>query len=398
MLSEGFTVLLSRHGASHATRPESFGLGRTFTDWTCVLGWTRLQSNHNYKDAQRFLPVLASVADKINLAFGYKEERRFDRVQKRLIEEFFKRGLATSQAWNVIAKYSAQFLPDFAPFEIHPQPLSQILTYKPGDRHLVMRASQSGDPITAAYNERVAIPLKVDETICGIPIENNLEFLLTNPANEYPGRYQAYLYQERLAKSELVFTIRDSNEIIAVINIEHPDEGVFTEYCVESIRRATRSLSPFVKAVIEREEQQRRKEISLMYVMTEILRRMASIYRHKIGQLLLKSRIIIDKLSKAYAHDDSMQTDLAYLRHFISDFDDKSKAFLTELPNYIKYQHIGIIFVINQALKELDAEVLEQEKGDKIKIELSYPGKEIYVYASQLLKEHIYNLINPNVA
>jgi hypothetical protein len=31
--SEGFTVLLSLHGASPATRSESLGLGRTFTDW-----------------------------------------------------------------------------------------------------------------------------------------------------------------------------------------------------------------------------------------------------------------------------------------------------------------------------------------------------------------------------
>ena len=32
MLSEGSVVLLSRHDTSQATRPESFGLGRTFTD------------------------------------------------------------------------------------------------------------------------------------------------------------------------------------------------------------------------------------------------------------------------------------------------------------------------------------------------------------------------------
>ena len=31
--SEGSAVLLSRHGASQATRPESFSLGRTSTDW-----------------------------------------------------------------------------------------------------------------------------------------------------------------------------------------------------------------------------------------------------------------------------------------------------------------------------------------------------------------------------
>jgi hypothetical protein len=34
MLSEGSAVLLSRHDASLASRPEPFGLGRTFTDMT----------------------------------------------------------------------------------------------------------------------------------------------------------------------------------------------------------------------------------------------------------------------------------------------------------------------------------------------------------------------------
>lgn len=34
MLSEGSAVLLSRHGASLASKPESFGFGRTFTDTT----------------------------------------------------------------------------------------------------------------------------------------------------------------------------------------------------------------------------------------------------------------------------------------------------------------------------------------------------------------------------
>ena len=33
-LSEGSAVLLSRHGASLASKPESFGSGRTFIDMT----------------------------------------------------------------------------------------------------------------------------------------------------------------------------------------------------------------------------------------------------------------------------------------------------------------------------------------------------------------------------
>jgi PleD family two-component response regulator len=44
ILSEGFAVLISRHGASHATRSESFNLGWTFTsENTCPL------SGHTYQ-------------------------------------------------------------------------------------------------------------------------------------------------------------------------------------------------------------------------------------------------------------------------------------------------------------------------------------------------------------
>jgi signal transduction histidine kinase len=350
-----------------------------------------LQSHLEVKD--EYIDVLNSVADKINFAFSIKEERRFDRVQKTLIEEFFDKGLQTQEAWKVIAKYSTQFLPDFAPFVIQtPAPLSQILTYKQGDLHLLMRASQSGDPAISEYNERLAVPLKVDETICGILLEKKLDFLLTNPAREYPERYQAYLFHKQLAKSELVLPIKYADEVIAIINIEHPDESVFTDYCVETISRAAKSLAPLVKAVIDREERQRRKEISLLYVMTEVLSRMASVYRHKIGQLLLKSRSVIEDLTEDYAHDPAIQQELNNLRDFINDFDGKSKAFLTELPNYIKYQRIGISFAISEAVKELDAVALE--KNREIKIVTSYPLKEIDVYASPMLKEHIYNLVN----
>ena len=48
MLSEGSAVLLSRHGASLASEPESFGPGRTFTDMTaCPL------TGHAYQPAGR---------------------------------------------------------------------------------------------------------------------------------------------------------------------------------------------------------------------------------------------------------------------------------------------------------------------------------------------------------
>ena len=41
MLSEGSAVLLSRHGASLASKPKSFGSGRTFTD---ITAWPSLDT------------------------------------------------------------------------------------------------------------------------------------------------------------------------------------------------------------------------------------------------------------------------------------------------------------------------------------------------------------------
>ena len=128
--------------------------------------------------------------------------------------------------------------------------------------------------------------------------------------------------------------------------------------------------------------------------MTEILGRMASIYRHKIRASLLKSRLTIENLSEAHATDKGTQSALTSLGNHIDNFDEKSTAFLSELPNYIKYQNIGVKFAINEAAKELDAEKLES--GDGISIVISAPENEIYVYASQMLKEHIYNLANNN--
>ena len=359
-----------------------------------------LKTEHHDCDIDKLRLAFTSIANSLNLAFIYKEERRFDSIREALIEEFFKRRLSPSEAWKIIAEFAAQFLPDFPPFDIQPKPLSQILTYKTGEKHIVLRASQSGMLSVSSLHERIAIPLKVDETVSGIPIERDLDYLLTNPTKEYPNRYQAYLYSEKRANSELVFPIRHAtkcseNAIIAILNIEHPDEGVFSEYSVESIKRAGNFLSPFVWAITETEEAQRDREVSLLYVMTGILGRMASMYRHKIDNLLFKSRFLIHDISKRHSDDGDTQRDITDLKLFIDDFDEKSGAFLTELPNYIEYQNIGVNYSIREAIKDIDAEKLEKDKSIQFKVDL--PKKEVFVYASQMLKEHLYNLINNSV-
>lgn len=351
-----------------------------------------LQSNHSHQDLDHSLPFLTSVAHKINLAFRFKEERRFDRVQSAFINDYLRSDLATSEAWKAIAASSTEFLPNFSPLATPTtKPLSQILTYEPGDKHLILRATEPGD-LTEPYSEQIAIPLRVDETVSGVAIEQNLEFFLTNPAKEYPGRYQAYLYCAQPAKSEVVFPIRIENEVIAVLNIKHPDENVFSGYSIEAIRRATRFLAPFVRAIIEREKEQRRKELGLLYVITGITTRMASLYRHKVSALLLKSRIIVEQLSATHVHDTSTSKELGYLREFINELADRSHVFLTDLPSYIQYRNVGITSAIDQAVEELDAATLE--RYNNIRIVKSYPDREIYIYASGMLKEHIYNLIN----
>jgi signal transduction histidine kinase len=337
----------------------------------------------------------ADIAERINVIMHYKENIRIGKVEDNLISAFFENQLNPNKCWEEIAKFTALFLPDWSPLRIEPIPLVQLLAYNEGDRYLILHSAQN--VANSTYKSGIpilnSIPLKVEETICGLLIEQNKDVILINPQKEYSYRYQAYLFGHNIPQSELVIAIRYNGKIIALLNLEHQNENVFHDYHISLLRKLANVLAPFINALRIQEDIQRNKEIGLIYVMTDLLRRMTSTYRHKIGNLLLKSRLAINKLNEEYKDNEgNVNKYLSDLTQFIDDFQNKSASFLSDLPDYINYKGIDITQTINEAIEEFEPETLGTK--EKIYFEFSPLGDKPKIFASQMLREHIYNLLN----
>ena len=337
------------------------------------------------------VPFAQDVCNRISMLIHYKEEKRTEQIKDGVLKAFFDHQLNTeltpelaqSEYWNDIANSIASFLPNWGPFKIDPLPLVQILTYHEGDRYMTLRSTKGN------HN---SIPLKVEETICGLLIEENKDVLLINPASQYTQRYKAYLFGAATPKSELVVAVRYNKEIVALLNLEHPGEKVFSEYHISSLRKIADILAPLIKTLLLREDAQRSKEVSLIYVMTDLLKRMVSMYRHKINQLFPKSLLTIEELEELTPDNQRIRENLANLRTFIKEFKLRTTTFLQDLPDYVNYGPIDICQEIREAINEFDPEALRRK--EKVSIDFYPLSDNPRVYASPLVREHIYNLLN----
>jgi signal transduction histidine kinase len=238
-------------------------------------------------------------------------------------------------------------------------------------------------------------PLKVADTICGLLLEPGRKesHILVNPACEYRERYQAYLFGSQIAQSELVVAIRNGEHVQALLNFEHTEPDVFDDYHIAVMEDIAAFLSLFVSALLAREETQRSVEIGSYYVMTRPLERMRRMYHHKINQLLPKSRICVGELSKELeGADDSIKQRLTELSGYIDAFHDRTMSFLKDLPDYSKHQAIDVGACIEAVLEEFSPNETRRKK--KISIEYAQTQAKHMVYASRLLREHLFNLVS----
>lgn len=349
--------------------------------------------------------TLLKLTDDINLVFNYKEERRFEELQRQLIVEFLENAIHSQNAWSLITSFIHKFIP-VIDIENGDYPLAEMLTYKSGEKHLTLRASQSDTLHKLHRHEnygRMSLPIKVDESITGILIQKNLPFLLTNPERCFPERYQAYLFENAIAKSELVVPIydhkksaRDSTNVIAIINVEHAHENKFSHYATQCFLRAATVIAPFVKTIIIREDLQRATEISALSVMTEVLCRLSKLYRHKTDNLIFQLRGTIDKVKKDYTNlGEPLATELLKIKSIGNEIGNVSTDFLKGLPSYVTYQPTNINDSVRKAIKQFGYN--ETRRHDKIYFQEEYIPKDIMVFGSPMLIEHLYNLINNSV-
>lgn len=350
-----------------------------------------IQSIFNPVEKGILKSLLDMLREKGHFAFRYKEERRFERVLGEIVQTHIRANLQPSHAWSAIANHATKFLPDFAPLKIQlTSTRCQVLTHSKDDRYLTLRAASTADDQDTTLTFAGGQLLKIDDVICGIPLLKQLEVLIVNPTLELTEKYGAYLFPDQTVKSEVVTLLKFNDESIGVLNFEHPEEAAFGTYTVDMIKRAAAALSPFVAALVRREQRQRSKNIGNLYVIGNMLERMNSDLNHKVANSVLKVRLLCESLIVANASDPGIVEELGQIKNEVDTVQQRSESFLRDVPSYLRPGHQHLKPIIEDAVRDAVVEC----RAEPYQIEFDTKGQvDAYVFASLLLRENLKNLL-----
>lgn len=329
-----------------------------------------------------------NIAVQLAILVQSKLDKHIETLREELVQTFFLHQLRPFACWAEIAQKVSDFLPKWVPASFDVLPRVQVLTYIPGDHYLTLCAD---DQTKNSGNFR-PLPLRVDQTVSGLLVEKyqaSGEYQLLVDPHKLADRYQSYLY-DKIPQSELVLAIVHRGRITGVLNIEHPAPNAFLPIHIKILLMVARYIGPFVDALIAREQRQRAKEVSMLYVQSKLLKRMASTFRHKVGHSLLQSRFALENLEAVLVGDPTKLSVLADLRESVDQFQERSNTFLSDLPEFIFYKEIPVTKIIEEALLEFDIKGMEEEINI---IFMDNTDGTVLVWASRLLREHVYNLI-----
>ncbi len=360
-----------------------------------------LQDNMPVAEASRLceketVEFIKDVSTQLGILFQNKVTKLIDAVKDKLINAFFENELKPRRSWELIVEHAASFLPDCIAFAIEPVPQVQILTCSTKDRYMSLRATQGKYYPSRNEGERKAvgdvIPLRVDETVCGLLVERNEDVLYVNPKKDNSDRYKAYMFGDSIPESELVIAIRHEDELIALINLEHEAPGIFQPYHISLLQEAAKFLSPFVNALLSREARLYDKEIGLLYVMTNLLHRMRSLYRHKIRNLLIEANALTTNLKKDLNHVKGKTSErVTQLAKTFLEIRESSESFLVDMPEYVNFSKVDISREIKEAVAEFEPD--KQRNNENVEFQIIQSDKNLHVYATRMLREHIYNIV-----
>lgn len=326
------------------------------------------------------------VPNQISILIGSYLDREKTNNENRLARLFFNVKLKPSYCWQQVVTQVVSFMPPFTALKLTPPPKAQLLSYRSGDLTLRIVGTQ-GD-------ERVGTEVKIDESICGLLFDGSSADVICVDPDDYRNRYRSFLYGHgAVVRSELAVAIRHEGQVVGVLNLEHPSEQAFRSQHIEAMRSLSKFIGPFVAALQTRALAQRSKELAVLYTMHHLLERMAGTYQHLLGQPLLNIRLTLETLNEALAEaPESITKELKSLTTEMERIHLSSDRFCYGLPEFIKYGPVGLDGAVTTALSLMNKKRLRDEDSVTIVNEVS--ERLPRVYASPMLEEHIYNLVN----
>lgn len=355
--------------------------------------WAPFDYNFRSDEARRFADALAQQC---TIMLKHWVASDLERARRNIVNKYFATRLNEEKRWHALAENFLAFMPTWEPAGIDQFPKVQILTYEGDESSIILRNMDQPDGGTRTFvDEKI---LLVSQTICGLLVEahcrgEQLDFLYVDPTEEtYRGRYSAYLLDE-MPKSELVIPIYDDNQLLGMVNLEHKDAGAFSPVHIAMLRKGAAEIAPMVAALLHEEVQERRQTRQHLYVLHRILEKLARTYRHKIGQHVQIAKLAVDGL--ADLADSLTGSDKKFfdrLTKAVGDFFTASDAFVKHLPDYVNFGRVAIFEEAQRVFNEFDPNDMEAMDGIAMTFACDIDEK-TEVYASALVREHIYNLL-----
>ncbi|MBA7602234.1 hypothetical protein ES703_09320 [subsurface metagenome] len=343
------------------------------------------------------------VCPQVEIAVEVAEGKCEEDFRGEVIKAFFDSKLDMTETLQRVTDLVVPFLPDIGPLKIEPAPLAQLLTYKSGNKYLSVVATAKPNRREDDF-EHTPIHLDIEKSICGRLVSKNLEpsgktsatepYINVDPTDD-PEHFRWFLLQKSKTKprSELVVSIEYESELIAIINLEHSEKDIFLQQHIDCLVRMANFISPFLWVSRQKEDEDKNREMGMLYALHHQLTRLRSILSHDVGnvmtELLLEADLV---LAKDLTLSDSTRKSIEDIYQGLDRIKTSSLGFIDRLPEFIIYGSNSLKELIDKALAVFSKVVLEEEKIE-IKVTWDNCPEDIQVFSSHLLAEHIRNLV-----
>jgi len=373
-------------------------LGTSDQDIFCIVVvlTTKVSPENSHLKDDDIIQYATRVSAQLTVLIETELRMRNTALQSRFIESFFTARLDQTQTLTNCLEAIRTFLPNWEQHKgSNADILVQLLTYQDINQPLTIRAQLQAGNKTAnrdLIDRDVGKPVLIEDSVCGELVRSFLKdptvrILNTDPlTGKYKSLYKAF-FGQAIPKSELIAVIAEGNELVGLLNLEHPEAERFSPAYERLLLDAGTRLAPFVRELNTALELDRKRQSAMLYTMFGFLDRLSKTYQHKVNQLTPEIFEPWRTLNKLIGPENTeARQELAALGDKIEAYIDSTKVFVKGAPYYLSKGPIDLKRVVNDAIKEV------ADPNSKIEFQLDCDGRP-EVYASPMLQEHIFNLL-----
>ena len=308
--------------------------------------------------------------------------------------------------WQSLVSAIQEFLPRWGPMADNDERAEvQLLTVEKSRTHLRLRA-ESGKIHHAGKSHLFRSRMRIvrDQAICGIALDmeengESFDHLYVNPSSpEHAKRYASYLYRAGIVpQSELIIPLRWTDKILLLINLEHTKPNAFTDYHRECAKAACLAITRFVNLLDEQEQQLHDDEKQFRYMLLKVINRLTKTQAHSLkgnfGDLKTSIRVLEERLQRST--DKRVTEELAALKENHARLVTFTDKFGTELVSFVNFGKKNLQIIANSAVADMKLDGIISR--DNISFESDNIPADIWVYCSDIAREHVYNVFTNSI-